>query len=278
MRGRRIGIVVSVYLLHLALALAVAWPVARLAADGATAHPRGDQVLFEPGATYLVEAFRLQRASLGDVAEGSVLAILMASYLGLLPLAALLHALAHTGKVTFASLVGSAGRFFAPFSLLLGLALLATALFGFVPLAIGGLLDEKIKNLLSDRNQDIARAAFRVIALLAACLVAVVHDLARAATVSCEIPALPAALLAARVFRASPWRAIGAWGIRCLAGILLVVGAAYLTYRSGIGTGWRFAFVILLHQGIAFSLVLLRSRWLAAALRLVEDAQLTIAR
>jgi hypothetical protein len=278
MSGRRLGIVVSVYLLHLALALALAWPVARLLADGATAHPRGDQVLFEPGATYLVEAFRLQRASLTDVAEGSVLAILVASYLGLLPLAALMHALAHTGKVTFPSLAGAAGRFFAPFSLLLGLALLATALFGFVPLAIGGLLDEKIKNLLNDRDYDIAHAAFRVIALIVACLVAVVHDLARAATVSREIPALPAAILAARVFRASPWRAVGEWGIRCGTGIFLVVGAAYLTYRSGISTGWRFAFVTVLHQGIAFSLVLLRSRWLAAALRLVDESQPTMAR
>jgi hypothetical protein len=278
MMGRRIGIVFLVYAMHLALALALAWPVARLVADGALAHPRGDLVLFEPGATYLVEAFRLQRASLNDVAEASLFAILIASYLGLLPLAGLLHALDHTGKVTFASFAGAAARFFAPFSLLLGLALVTTALLGFVPLAMGGLLDDKLKSVLNDRNQDIARASFRVIALLAACLVAVVHDLARAATVSRELPALPAAILAARVFRASPWRALGAWGGRGAAGILLVLAAGYVTYRVGVTTGWRFAVVALLHQAVAFCLVLLRARWLSAALRLIETSQPLIAR
>ena len=108
----RLGVILAVYCVHLALALAFAWPLARLVADAALNHPRGDLVLFEPGATYLLESFRLGRASLTSVAEGSVFAILMVSYLGLLPLAALIYALAHSGKAMFATLVAAAGRFF----------------------------------------------------------------------------------------------------------------------------------------------------------------------
>jgi hypothetical protein len=272
MMPKRLGIVVLVYALHLVIALAFAWPFARLVAEGAVAHPRGDAILFEPGGTYLLEAYRLQRPSLGGIAEGSLFAILVTCYLGLLPLAALLHALAHTGKVTFSSLAGAAGRFFAPFSLHLGLALVATALLGFVPLAVGGLLDDKLKGLLDDRNQDIARTSFRVIAVLAVCLVAVVHDLSRAATVSRELPALPAVLLAARVFRRAPWRALGAWGLRAACGLALVLVVAWLTSRIGVATSFRFAGVTFLHQAVVFGLVLLRAQWLAAALKMVEPA------
>jgi hypothetical protein len=266
----RLGVVVLVYVVHLVLALAFAWPVARLVADAALVHPRGDLVLFEPGATYLLEAFRLERAALTSLVEGSVFAILVTSYLGLLPLAALIHSLAHTGKVTFASVVAAAGRFFGTFSLLLGLALVATALLGFAPLTVGGLLDDKLKLVFGDRSHDIARAFFRVVALLAAALVAVVHDLARAAAVSHEIPAVRAVLLAAQVFRASPWRALGAWGIRGAGGIVLVVAVAWATSRIGVETGPRFALVMVLHQVVVFTLVLLRARWLASALRLVS--------
>jgi hypothetical protein len=265
----RPGVVMGVYAIHLALAVGFAWPVTRLVADAALAHPRGDLVLFEPGATYLVEAFRLERASLTSVAEGSVLAVLVTSYLGLLPLAALIHALAQTGRVTFASLVAAAGRFFGTFSLLLGLALVSTALLGFLPLTVGSLLDDKLKLVFDDRNHDIARTSFRAIALLAAALVAVVHDLARAASVARDLRALDAVRLAVQAFRAAPWRALGAWGLRGTAGIVLVIVVAWVTTRIGVETGVRFGVVIVLHQAVVLSLVLLRSRWLASALRLV---------
>jgi hypothetical protein len=265
----RLGVVVGVYAIHLALALGFAWPVTRLLADAALVHPRGDLVLFEPGATYLVEAFRLERASLTSVAEGSVLAVLATSYLGLLPLAALLHALAQAGRVTFASLVAAAGRFFGTFSLLLGLALVSTALLAFVPLTVGSLLDDKLKLVFGDRNHDIARTSFRVVALLAAALVAVVHDLARAASVARELRALDAVRLAVQVFRAFPWRALGAWGLRGTAGIALVVVVAWVTTRIGVHTGLRFGVVTVIHQAVVLSLVLLRARWLASALKLI---------
>jgi len=266
----RLGVVLTIYLVHLALALAFAWPLARLVADAVLSHPRGDLVLFEPGATYLLESFRLGRAALTSVAEGSVLTVLMVSYLGLLPLAALIYALAHTGKATFPTLVAAAARFFGTFSLLLGLALVAMALLAFVPLTIGGLVDDKLKNALGDRSYDIARSSFRVIALLLVALVAIVHDLARAAAVSRELPALRAVLVATDVFRLTPWRAAGAWAIRGAAGILLVVVIAWMTSRIGVETSARFATVTLLHQAVVLALLLLRASWLGSALLFVS--------
>lgn len=266
----RLGVVMAMYAMHVLLALGFAWPISRLVADVILVHPRGDLVLFEPGATYLAEVFRLQRPSLTSVAEGSVLAVLAVSYLGLAPLAAFMHSLAHTGRVTFASLVAAAGRFFGTFSLLLGLALVAAALVGVIPITMGNLVDDKLKLVLGDRNHDIAHASFRAIALLAAALVAVVHDLARAAAVRRELPAMRAVLVAAQAFRASPWRALGAWGFRGAAGIALVIAIAWLTSRIGVHTGVRFTTVTLLHQAVVLTLVVLRASWLSSALRLVS--------
>jgi hypothetical protein len=143
------------------------------------------------------------------------------------------------------------------------------AFLGFVPLTIGNLLDDKLKNALGDRSHDLARASFRVIALLLVAIVAVVHDLARAAAVSRELPALRAVLAATDVFRLAPWRAAGAWAIRGGAGILLVMVAAWVTSRLGVETGPRFAMVTLLHQAIVFALLLLRASWLRSAVVLV---------
>jgi hypothetical protein len=267
--NKRLGVVLAVYLVHLALALAFAWPATRLVADATLAHPRGDLVLFEPGATYLIEAFRLQRAALSSVAEGSVFALLATAYIGLLPLAALIHALARSGRVTFASLLAAGARFFNTFSLLLGLALLATAFVVAVPLTAGGLIGDKIKLVMGDKNRDFAHAVFYVLALVFAAVVAVVHDLARSAVVAHDLSALRAILFATQTFRAAPWRAMGGWAMRGAAGLLLVLFVALIATRIGVVTGPRFLAVTILHQAAAFALVFLRSRWLASALALV---------
>ena len=265
----RLGVILAVYCVHLALALL---SPGHWRDSSPTLHSTTRAVIWffsSQARRTCSNRFRLGRASLTSVAEGSVFAVLAVSYLGLLPLAALIYALAHTGKATFATLVAAAGRFFGTFSLLLGLSLIAMALLGFVPLTIGNLLDDKLKNALGDRGHDLVRASFRVIALLLVAIVVVVHDLARAATVSRELPALRAVLAATDVFRLAPWRAAGAWAIRGAAAVLLVLVAAWVTSRLGVETGPRFAMVTLLHQGVVFALLLLRASWLRSAVVLV---------
>jgi hypothetical protein len=266
----RLGVVTLVYGLHLAIALTFAWPIAKLVADPALAHPRGDHILFEPGALYLSEMLNLNRASLTSVAYGMSFGVLLAAYLSLVPLGALLFALARSGKLSSSLLLAAAGRLFGPLSLLLGFAVVAMAFAGFVPTAIGGLLDEKLKPLFGDRGEDIAQAAFRLIALFLVAIVGIVHDLSRASLVVRDLPAMQALLLGVAAFRAQTVRALAGWGARASLGLLAVVVVAFATTHTGIETAPRFATVLVLHQAVAFALVFLRADWLAHAIRLVS--------
>jgi hypothetical protein len=263
--ARRLALVGAVYLVHLTFALAVAWPLARLVADPVAKHPRGDLVLFEPGALFLSETLRLGRFALADVAEGMSFGVLAGLYLGLLPLAALLFALAREQMLTTPMLAGAAVRFFAPFSLLLGLSLVTAAFAGGIVLAIGALLENELRAAFGERGSDIAEAGFRVAALVAAWIVGVVQDLARAALVTRDTTVLGAIRSGIETFRAWPAEAFGGWALRGLAALLLVTVAARLTTHIGVETGPSFATVASLHQLVAFALVFLRADWLALA-------------
>jgi len=268
--SRRLGVVAAVYAVHAVLALAFGWPLARVLANPTLAHPRGDLVLFEPGAIYLTETMRFTRAQVTTAAEGMTLGLLLTLYLGLFPLGVMLCALGREGRARWSDLAAGALRSFGPLSALLGASLLAAALACAVPLTMGELLDGKLRPALSDRGADLVEAGFRVVALAVAATLGVIHDLARAAAVTRELPALPAAVLGAAALRAHPIAAIGAWSLRGLSALLLVVLAARATTHIGIDTSTRLAMVTLLHQAVAFALVFLRTDWLAFAIRLVE--------
>src|SRR5689334_8437150 len=122
---RRPFVVVLVYAIHVAVALAWAWPLAAILADPSLAHPRGDAVLFEPGAVYLAEALRLGSRPLASAFRGSLWTLFLASYLGLLPLGMLLSALNRRGPLRARELWLAAAGPFGTFSLLLGMSLVA---------------------------------------------------------------------------------------------------------------------------------------------------------
>jgi hypothetical protein len=269
--ARRLGLVGVVYLAHATFALAVAWPLAKLVADPVTKHPRGDLVLFEPGALYLTETLRLGRSALVSAAEGMSFAVLVGLYLGLMPLAALLYAYGREQKLSPAALMAAAGRYFGPFSLLLGLSLVVAALSAGVPLAVGALLENELRAALGERGSDIAGMGFRGAALIVAGVVGVVQDLARAVLVTRETKVLDAIREATETFRTWPAEAFGGWALRGLAALLLVTVAARLVTHVGVETATSFTAVFVLHQAVAFALVFLRADWLALAVGLVQS-------
>jgi hypothetical protein len=269
---QRLGVVGIVYGVHASIALALAWPVARMVGDPTLAHPRGDAVLFEPGAMYLVEVLRLHQAPLTSAIEGMTLTVLFALYLGLYPLAALLHGLAQHEPKRPADLVAAAGRSFAPFSLLLGLSLVAIFVLWSFSLAVATLLETKLKLWLGLPGSDIAQVVLKVTTLLLTGVVAVLHDLARAAVVAENASALRGIARARGTFWAYPTRALGAWASRGLVGLVTVGLAAWAAGRIGVETDARLFAVTLLHQGVIFALVLVRADWLPSALRLVHRA------
>jgi hypothetical protein len=267
---RRLGVIACVYAAHAVFALAVAWPPTKVLADPTLAYPRRDHVLFEPGGLFLTEALRLARDPLTSLAEGSSFGILVGLYLGLLPLAALLHALGTRERISAPELAAAAARAFAPLSLLLGGALVVAGLASLVPLATGSLLETKLGDMLGERGSDLASLGFRAAALLAVGVVGVVHDLARAAIVVRATTALRGARCGLVAFRAWPAEALGGWALRVIAGILVVTIAARVTTNIGIETATNLAAVALVHQSVVFLLVFLRADWLAMAVQLVE--------
>jgi len=266
----RIGVVGAVYAAHATFALAVAWPLAKLLGDPVATHPRADRVLFEPGGLYLSETLRLLRPALTSTVDGMSFAVLVGLYLGLLPLGALLYALARPHRVSFAEVVAAAGQFFGRLSLLLGCALVAIAFAAAVVLIAADLLETKLLAALGDRGADIAEWSARALALGVAGLVGVVHDLARAALVSGRTTVLRASSIALDALRARPKEAIGGWALRGLLALALVAAAARVTTSLGVETASRGVAVALIHQGVAFVLVFLRADWLALAIGLVS--------
>ena len=273
--SRRAGVVLLVYVVHAMTALALSFPVAKVLGSPTLVHPRGDLVLFDPGGLFLSEIVHHNRAALTNAIEGSYFAILLVGYLGLLPLAALLHALSHAGRLTLSGLLAASARFFGPLSLLLAFALLAAALSAFFPLAIGELVGDKVKAAMSDRGADLVLLGFRVLALAIAAIVGVVHDLARAWVVSRDVPALRAARLAIATFQAFPGRALGGWSVRGFFSLCLIAAGAWVTTRVPLESGVGFAAVVLLHQAIAFALIYLRADWLSLAIRLARQFETT---
>ncbi len=271
--ARRMGVIAGAYVWHAGFASAVAWPIAKLVADPVVAHPRLDRVLFEPGGLYLLEALRLVRGPLTSAGEGLCFGVLAGLYLGLVPLGALLYALSRDEILSFAKLMGAAGRYFAPLSLLLGLFLVATAFTCSVPLTVASLLETKFRNALGDRGADIAYATFVALSFALAALFGVAHDLARAALVGRGLNALDAARAGVEGIRAHPAEAIGGWALRGVSMVLLVTIAARATTHIGVESSANFASVALVHQSVAFLLVYLRADWLALAVRLTAGTQ-----
>jgi hypothetical protein len=267
--ARRPGVVVAVYALHAVLAVALASPVAKIVADPIMAHPRGDNLLFDAGGLYLSETTRLAQGALVRLSEGMSFGVLSALYLGLLPLAALIRAVGTDEKATLTGLMGAAGRCFGALSLLLGCALVLGTLASGLPIGIGSLLETKLGRALDDRSADLVQAAFRGIAVLVACGVGVAHDLARAAAVTRELPALQAARAGIEALRERPAEALGGWALRALTAVLLVTLGARATTHVGVETAARLAVVAAVHQAIALVLVFLRADWLALATELV---------
>ncbi len=265
-------LVIAVYVIHLAFALAVAWPLAKLVGDPIVANPRADRILFDSGALYLTETLRLGRVALASVGQGMSFGVLVGVYLGLLPLAALFYSFAREPKPFLPGLMAAAGRLFGPFSLLLGLTLVGAALAASVPLMVGGLLENELRAALGERGSDLAGVAFRATALLVAWGFGVVQDLARAVLATRETKVLEAIRWGIETLRAWPVEALGGAALRGLAALLLVTVGARLTTHVGVDSAASFFAVLLLHQIVAFTLVFLRADWVALAVGLAASS------
>jgi hypothetical protein len=270
---RRPGAIAIVYLLRAAFGLALAWPLSELFARRTMTHPREDAILFDPGGLYLVEAFRLGHAAIGDALRGLSAASLLVFAFGLLPLGALLHALGRGGAIHAADLAAAAVRLFARFSVLLCMATLAMsfAVLGSVSLAAATRF--KIAPGLSDQGADVLVALPWVFGAGLFAAIGVIHDLARAQVAQRDLGVLDAVRAALHAAARRPAAAFFGWAWRALAGAILVAAAAVATSAVGIDRTGALGVVTLVHQAAVVGVVSLRASWLACALRLSEAAR-----
>jgi hypothetical protein len=247
-----------------------------VAATGLGRHPRGDAALFEAGGLHLFEVVRLTLGALPAVAETSVALLLIAGFAGLVPLAALLVALAHDGRLRFLPWASKALEHFPAFALLTG----ATWLVQGAVLVLSVLVFSGVRAALSprvdERTADLSALFAGGAVLVGAALVSVLHDLARAAVVRREIRAGSALRLGLRTLRNRPGRTALAWLVPALLSLLAVTVAAVVTGRLAVERGGSGAVTSAwwVHQLAVFALVALRAAWLVRALRLVDGASL----
>lgn len=256
----RPGWVLALYATRLLVGVVLAWPLGARAAELASGHPAGDLVFFQPGGLYLLEALRVSRAAIPHEIARAAAIVVLASYLGLFPLAAALSALADRGRSKLRTRLSSSLQVMGTLSLLLGLALASYAVLTSAALAA---LSLAVASLGTGAGLPSAAIVLGASLFLASC-VGVVHDLARADAVVRGSRALAALGAAWEAFGARPWLD---WSVRGALSLALVAASAWAVGAIGVEARAALFAVALIHQLTLLAVVGLRFSWLAAAIR-----------
>ncbi len=265
---KRPGVVLLVYVFRLVAAFLLAWPFAVTLGGAVSGYPRGDAVLFDQGGLLLLEALRLSGAALRPALASSAALFVLACFVSLLPLGALIGALGAKGRITARDLGAWALRPIGTFSLLLGVAALVEVLLGGVVIAIGAALARR--NTIDARAADQVRVAFAAVAFLLVVLVSVLHDLARVASVRGELGLRASLRRAFAAVRRAPLSLLTAWSWRAGLGALFLAAAIVLGSRLGVERRAQLVASFLVHQASVLGVLFLRASWLAAAMRHVD--------
>jgi hypothetical protein len=277
MRARRHPrAIVAVWAWQAVLALFVGWPAAGLAAAAWGGNAAGDAPLWAPDGHALLDWLWHDLHGLTAVTRAAGIVLVAGTVAGLVPMAALMIALAHACRdrspVGFVRSVSGGLRAFPSMILLLVLAGLAQ---GIVVVA-GALLGNGVETgthagMGEARAQQIEGLVLLVFLGLASA-VGVVHDLARAAVVRFKVRGLRALALGARTFRLTPVSLWWSWAWRALASVAPVLAVGVVAGRLGGRGGFALVFLAVLHQAVVLARVALRASWLATALRAVDGA------
>jgi hypothetical protein len=240
----------------IALALPVSFAVAGVVGD----HPRGDAVLFDPTATWLVETLRIGGPSLRAYAPYAMLLLSALVFGWLLPLAALIASLGkRDGEASMGKLLGVAAERFGPLALLLGVTLLLQAALVALAAFIGGAV---VKGAESTVTADKLRLLAPALALTFMWLVGVIQDVIRVPMVQRHIK-LPAAIVAAwAILAGGVWRTLANAAWRTALAVASLLGAGYATIALVGPRDGPMTVALLQYLAVAV-MVLMRASWLA---------------
>jgi hypothetical protein len=267
--SRRLGLVAVCFAYRLATGLLIALPLAALLTSAVANQPRGDAVLWDPGAIMLIEALRLAgRGAVGAISASSVLTLVVA-FLGLLPFAALIAGLGREGRLPAGYLAARAIAPMGTLALLWGAGLVVQVVLAGLVVLIGA----KVVALfhLTVPGEDIGRVVLLAVALLAVIAVGVVRDLAAVSAVNDGSRLYTSAARAVRVAIEAPGRVAMAYASRGIPAALAIAVAAGLAASLKSADSHPVVLPFFLHQGALALTVFLHASWLAAAIRLLDQ-------
>ncbi|AUX41349.1 hypothetical protein SOCE26_027590 [Sorangium cellulosum] len=260
---------VAAYFGYRALAsLLLATPLSVLAAQVAGGYPGGDVVLFAPGGLMLVEVQRLAAVAAAALAAQLGVGALLAAALGLIPLAALLVALAREGPLSAHEVGARVARALGPLALLWGVALAAEVAAAALVLMPGMSVCAQLA--VAPRTRDLAAAGVAAAALVPVAAIGLIHDVARVAAVGEQRGFYDAVARALAALQGAPLAAAWAYSWRGALTLAAFSGAAWGIHAAGAASGPRVAAAFGAHLAALAVAAVLRASWLAAALRLLD--------
>jgi hypothetical protein len=275
MRARRCAkIIGALWVWEAGLGAALTWPLAAIVHTAYGTHPRGDEVLWEPGGLPLLDLFMRRLPALGSLFAHTATIVLFALVVGLLPLGASLVCIGFTTPdrkpPTLATCIQKAVPAMGPLLLLLALTLAFQASLVIASLTGAGLASQGFQRALGDVEADCFAVLIALVGLAAMALAGIVHDVARAAVVRFGVSGLEGLRVALSTVWGAPARIVWSWAWRSLASLVPVAFGVLLAGRLGGrgGTGLIALFVI--HQLIVAVRAALRLSWLARAMRAVD--------
>lgn len=258
------------------LSLLVSMPAAGLARAAWHGDANGDAMLWTPGGHALLDWLWHDAHGLRAVVSAAEIVLALGAVAGLVPMAALMIALAYATRdrkaAGFVRSVAGGLRVFPRMLLLLVLAGLLQALVVGAGALLGHLAEAWAHTGMGEARAQVIEGMVLVVFLGAASVVGVVHDLARAAVVRFKVKGFRAFVLGARTFRLSPLALWWSWAWRALASIAPVLAAAAVAGQLGGRGGVGLLFLFVLHQAVVVARIALRASWLARALRGVDGA------
>jgi hypothetical protein len=261
---------VGVWVWQSAIALTASWPAASLVHAVYGGDARGDAPLWDAGGHALLDFLWHEAHAVSALTHAAALSLAFALIVGLVPLAALMTALAyetrHGRHPGLARSIAAGIRTFAPFATLLVLFGVAEGLVVGAGVGAGTLVEGLAHVRLGEGPALLAEGCVAVPFLLGVSIVGVVHDLARAAVVRAGVGALRGVVLGARKFGGAGL-AWWAWAWRDTAALAVLAAGAAAAARLGGRGGIALVGLALVHQLGVFLRVALRASWLARALR-----------
>jgi hypothetical protein len=250
---------------------------ASVASAAFSRHPDGDAPLFAPGGTLLLDLLRHSAAARGPLLGATLMTILAARFLGLVPSAVALAELA------FATRRGRAPSFREAMPRALAAMPASFTITTFELIVQGALVGGAVAGAMSlsawgadhgeePRGDKLALAAIAATFVLIV-LVGVVADVARAVVVRDDAGFQGALGAALRTFASRPLGLTFAYAWRALAALAPVIAGCWVAVHTQAGGVRALVVMGVLHQAIVLGRVGIRLSWMAAALRLGQPVR-----